>query len=67
LSPINTETVIGGETFGNNSAVLPVLTSDRQQLSARVVCRGCSTNGDAQINGYATAQDVAIVIDSVEH
>lgn len=66
-NPTPVVTFVAGEAYGNNSGVFPLLSKDRQQLVARVVCQAHSTNGDAQINGYAAAQDVAIVIDSIEY
>ncbi len=56
-----------GEATGNNSKVEAVLSEDRQQLTAKVVCQAHGTNGNGQINGYASAQDVAVIVDSIDY
>ncbi|MDP3670926.1 MAG: hypothetical protein WA191_17310 [Telluria sp.] len=66
-NPTAVVTSAGGEAYGNNSDVKPDLTKDRQQLVARVTCQAHATNGNAQIGGYAIAQHVEIIIDSVEY
>ncbi len=68
-NPMPVVTNQAGEAFANNSGVFSILSEDRQQLVAHVVCQA---HGDkawsiGRIDGYAAAQNVAIVIDSIDY